>query len=112
MKKKWLIPCFIAVFAFIFIFYVTIQKTHTFTLLARNGVAIKSEEIQPLFRTVKVSSDCDTDIVFTDIETGEIYTIEYITSGVPEKIKLHKGRWYTIEGAGNLTLSPVNVRIQ
>ena len=61
---------------------------------------IKSEQIQPLFGTVKVSGDCDTDVVFTDMETGEKYVVGYITSGVSEKIKLEKGKWYTVAGGG------------
>ena len=66
---------------------------------------IKSEQIQPLFGTVKVSGDCDTDVVFTDM-------VGYITSGVSEKIKLEKGKWYTVAGGGNLVISPVNVRVE
>ena len=73
---------------------------------------IKSEQIQPLFGTVTVSGDCDTDVVFTDVETGEKYVIGYITSGVSEKIKLEKGKWYTVAGGGNLVISPVNVRVE
>ena len=73
---------------------------------------IKSEQIQPLFGTVKVSGDCDTDVVFTDMETGEKYVVGYITSGVSEKIKLEKGKWYTVAGGGNLVISPVNVRVE
>ena len=96
MKKKWLIPCFIAVFAVVLLFYARIQKAHTFTLSAREGTLV----------------DCDTDVVFTDLETGEIYSIGYITSGVSEKIRLQRGRWYCVEGAGNLVVGPVNVRIE
>lgn len=73
---------------------------------------IKSEQIQPLFGTVKVSGDCDTDVIFTDTETGKKYEIGYITSGVSEKIHLEKGRWYTVDGEGNLTIGPVHVRIE
>lgn len=73
---------------------------------------MKSEQIQPMFGTVKVSGDCDTDVVFTDIETGEEYVIDFITSGMSGKIKLQKGKWYTVEGRGNLTVSPVNVRVE
>lgn len=112
MKRKWLIPCLIVVIVIAILFYTGIQRTHTFTLAERNGVAFKSEQIQPLFETIRVSSDCDTDVIFTDIETGETYTVGYITSGVSEKIKLQKGKWYTVEGAGNITVSPVNIRIE
>lgn len=111
MKKKWLIPCLIAIFIAAFLIYANIQRTHTFTL-TDGGSAIKTEQIQPLFGTVKVSGDCDTDVVFADVETGETYTIGYITSGVSEKVKLQKGRWYSVEGVGNLTLVPVNIRVE
>lgn len=110
MKKKWLISCIIAIFVIAILFYTSIQKTHRFTLADGENLT-KLEHIQPLFSTVKVSGDCDTDVVFTDIETGEEYVIGYITSGVSEKIKLQKGRWYTVAGGGNLTVAPVNVRV-
>lgn len=82
----------------------------TFTLTGEGPV--KAEQIQPLFGTVRVRGDCDTDVVFTDIETGEQYKIGYITSGVSEKIRLPKGKWYTVAGGGKLTVGPVNVRIE
>ena len=110
-KKRWLILCAIAIFVVTSFFYTNFQKEHTFTLANDEGI-IKSEQIQPLFGTVKVSSDCDTDVVFTDIETGEKYVVGYITSGVSEKIKLEEGKWYTVAGGGNLVISPVNVRIE
>lgn len=112
MKKKWLIPCLIVALVVAILFSIAIRRTHTFTLAERNGTALKSEQIQPLFGTIKVGSDCDTDVVFTDTETGETYMVGYITSGVSEKIKLQKGKWYTVEGAGNIIVSPVNVRIE
>lgn len=111
MKKKWFIPCLIAV-CVIAVVYVGVQKAHTFTLATENGTAIKSEQIQPLFGTVRVSGDSDTSVVFTDVETGETYAIGYITHGMSEKITLQKGKWYTVEGAGNLTIRPVNVRVE
>lgn len=111
MKKKCLIPCIVAIFVIAILFYTSIQKMHTF-ILTDGEELTKSEQIQPLFGTVKVSGDCDTDVVFTDIETGETYVIEYITSGVSEKIKLQKGKWYTVAGGGNLTVGSVNVRVE
>lgn len=84
----------------------------TYIYTCKQWGIIKSEQIQPLFGTVKVSGDCDTDVVFTDIETGERYVVGYITSGVSEKIKLEKGKWYTVAGGGNLVIGPVNVRIE
>lgn len=110
-RKRWPILCAIAIFAVAILVYANFQKKHTFVLANDEGM-IKSEQIQPLFGTVKVSGDCDTDVVFTDIETGERYVVGYITSGVSEKIKLEKGKWYTVAGGGNLVIGPVNVRIE
>ena len=50
--------------------------------------------------------------VFTDVETGEKYRIGYITQGVTERIKLERGKWYKVAGGGNLTLNPVNIRVE
>ena len=110
-RKRWPILCAIALFAVAILVYANFQKKHTFVLVNDEGM-IKSEQIQPLFGTVKVSGDCDTDVVFTDMETGEKYVVGYITSGVSEKIKLEKGKWYTVAGGGNLVISPVNVRVE
>lgn len=85
-------------------------KTHTFTLSGSERV--KSEEIQPVSGSVKITSTADTDVVFTDIESGETYVIGYITAGVGETIKLERGKWYRVEGIGELTVRPVNVRIE
>ena len=85
-------------------------KTHTFTLSGSERV--KSEEFQPVSGSVKITSTADTDVVFTDIESGETYVIGYITSGVGETIKLERGKWYRVEGIGELTVRPVNVRIE
>lgn len=85
-------------------------KMHTFTL--SGGEIVKSEQIQPVGGKVKVTGTADTDVVFTDIESGETYVIGYITSGVGDTIKLERGKWYRVEGIGELTVSPVNVRIE
>lgn len=84
-------------------------ESNTFTLSGKESV--KSEQIQPLRGTVTVSADRDTDVVFTDVETGEEYKIGYLTPGVSEKIKLEKGKWYAVAGGGTLTVGPVNVRV-
>lgn len=73
---------------------------------------MKNEQIQPIRGSVKVTGNTDTDVVFTDIESGETYVIGYITSGAGDTIKLKLGKWYRVEGAGELTLRPVNVRIE
>ncbi len=111
MNMKRLVLCAIAALMIGFLICSGIRKNHTVTLSNGEGT-MKAEQIQPLWGTVKVSGDSDTDVVFTDVETGEKYIIGYITHGVTEKITLEKDKWYTVEGSGNLTLSPVNVRIE
>ena len=102
--------CAVAVLLALVLGYAALQNRYTFTLSeGENG--IKTEQIQPVFRTVEVRSDCDTDVVFTDVETGQRYTIGYITSGVSEKIQLEKNSWYRVEGGGDLTIGPVHVRV-
>ena len=110
MKGKRFILCAAVVFPAVILGYSAMQRKHAFTLPNKAG-SVKAEQIQPLFGTVKVSGDSDTDVVFTDVETGERYTIGYITQGVTEKIKLEKGKWYSVEGGGNLTVKPVRVRV-
>ena len=85
-------------------------KMHIFIL--SGGESVKSEQIQPVGGKAKVTGTADTDVVFTDIESGETYVMGYITSGVGDTIKLERGKWYRVEGAGELTVSPVNVRIE
>ena len=70
MKKKSLIIFSILIVFLGIIFYITIHKEYTVTLANEDGID-KSEYIQPLLGNVKVKGDCDTDVVFTDIETGE-----------------------------------------
>ena len=90
--------------------YNSYVKIHTFTLSGNE--TMKNEQIQPISGSVKVTGNADTDVVFTDIESGETYVIGYVTSGAGDTIKLKRGKWYRVEGAGELTLRPVNVRIE
>lgn len=83
-------------------------RSHTFTLTG-DGM-IKSEQIQPVNGTVKVTGSSDTDVVFTDTESGEKYIIGYITPGMGDSIQLERGKWYAVEGGGELTMQPVNIR--
>lgn len=85
-------------------------KRHTFTLSGNE--IVKSEQIQPVIGSVKVTGTADTDVVFTDIESGETYVIGYITPGAGDTIQLERGKWYRVEGGGELTVRPVNVRIE
>lgn len=111
MKARRFVLCVAAAFLAAMLMYFHIQRNHTVTLSNDEGT-IKAEQIQPLFGTVKVSGDRDTVVVFTDVETGEQHTIGYITYGITEKIKLEKGKWYRVEGRGNLTVSPANARAE
>lgn len=111
MKKKHWILCTVVLFLIGIAVFCHIQKKHTFTLSNADNI-IKSEQIQPLFGTIKVRSDCDTDAVFTDAETGEEFIIGYLTNGASETIRLERGKWYIVKGSGNLTLRPINVRIE
>lgn len=85
--------------------YTRYIKLHTFTLSG-------DEEIQSITGTVKVTSPVDTSVIFVDVETGHNYSIPYITSNGSEKIKLEKGKWYSIEDGRGLKVSPVNLRIE
>lgn len=101
------IPLFIIIIG---ISYTNYVKMHTFTLLD-NGM-LKREQIQAIKGSVKVTGTVDTDVVFTDVENGETFVLGYITPGAGDKIKLEQGKWYKVEGAGELTVRPVNVRIE
>ncbi len=90
--------------------YISYVRMHTFTLSGEGMV--KSEQIQAINGTVKVNGTVDTNVVFTDVESGETYEIGYITPGMGDKIQLEKGKWYRVEGAGELTVRPVDVRIE
>ena len=90
--------------------YNSYVKMHTFTLSGNETV--KSDQIQPVNGSVKVTGTADTDVVFTDIESGETYVIGYITHGAGDTIQLERGKWYKVEGAGELTVRPVNIRIE
>ncbi len=90
--------------------YNSYVKMHTFTLSGDERV--KSEQIQPINGRVKVTGTADTEVIFTDVESGETYVTGYITFGAGDTIQLERGKWYKVEGAGELTVRPVNVRIE
>lgn len=83
---------------------------HTFTLSGNE--IMKSEQIQPVNGSIKVTGTADTDVVFTDIKSVETYVLDYITSESGDTIKLERGKWYWIEGVGELTVRTVNIRIE
>ncbi|MBR6307410.1 MAG: hypothetical protein IKR39_02280 [Lachnospiraceae bacterium] len=101
-----LIVAAVAVAAFFFGYV----RAHSYTLSGTE--ALKSEQIQPIFATVKVTGTEDTDVVFTDVETGKEYKIGYITPGMGGSIKLERGKWYRVEGGGKLTVWPVRLRVE
>lgn len=110
MKKKWWLLLTALLLVGGILSWTAFQRAHTLTLSGSGET--KSEQIQPFFQTVKVSGDCDTDVIFTDTETGKEYRVGYITHGVSETIQLPGGRWYTVKGAGNLRVGPVRIRIE
>lgn len=87
-----------------------ISHSHTYTLSSSS--AIKDEEIQPLFGSISVTSNIDTSVLFTDIDTGETYTIGYVTHGLRENIDLRANHWYSVEGQGKITITAINVRVK
>ena len=95
--------------------YSGFKKSHTFTLSDEVTASsnLKSEEIQPILGNVRVWGTQDTDVWLTDVEDQEVrYQIGYITPGMSATIKLERGRWYIVHGAGEITVQMVNVRIQ
>lgn len=110
-KLKYIIILFL-VFIFGYMFYSTQVRKHTFILNSQEGTNIKSTEISPVFSNIKVSSEEDTDLIFTDVKTGKTFTIGYLTPGMVEKIQLEKAHWYKVEARGNIKVYPVNIRIE
>lgn len=90
--------------------YNSYVNMYTFTLSGEE--IMKSEQIQLVNGSIKVTDTFDTNVVFTDVETGETYTIGYITSGIADTIQLEREKWYKVQGCGNLTVRPVNTRIE
>ena len=114
MKNKKILACVIIIL-FLVICAIVIgrsqyRKAHTFTL--SGAETLKSEEIQPVSGVVRVTTTADTSVVFTDAQSGEIFVLGYVTPGMGGSIKLKRGKWYRVEGSGQLTVSPVNVRIE
>lgn len=107
MKKKCFIIAIAAV-ALCALAWSGFQQMHSCTL---SGGTLKSEQIQPILGTVTVSGNADTDVIFTDVDSGETYVIGYITRGMQEKIHLKNGHWYSVQGYGELTLRPVRLRV-
>ena len=107
--KKWM-PVIVAIVIIVIgvtSFY-QYRTAHTFTL-----TDLEAEEIQSVLGSVRVSGSQDTDVWFIDVENPESkFQIGYITPGMSETIKLERGKWYRIEGAGDITVTMVNVRIE
>ena len=103
----------LAVMVLSFVFY--FRAVHTFRLSDEPTADsyLKSQQIQPILGTIEVWSTVDTDVWFTDVEDpGKRFQIGYITPGMKETIKLEKGKWYIVHGAGDITVRMVNVRVE
>lgn len=111
-KKSKYILILLIIFIFGYIFYSAQAKKHTVTLNSQEGTNIKSSEISPIFSNIKVLSEEDTDVIFIDVKTENTFTIEYLTPGMVEKIKLENGHWYKVKANGNIKVYPVNARIE
>lgn len=110
MKKKIAIICLAALVIGIAAGMIFYSIAHTYTLSGEGR--LKQEQIQAVSGRVKVSVNSDTSVTFTDVESGETFFIDYLTHGMSGTVELEKGKWYTVEGNGELTLSPVNLRIE
>ena len=113
-KKSLVILIVLAVIILLWASYSQYRRAHTFTLSdeVTADSNLKSEQIQPVLGTVRVWGTQDTDVWFTDVDNPEeSFQIGYITHGVSEKIKLEKGRWYTVHGSGEITVQMINVRV-
>lgn len=111
-KKIRYVLILLIILIFGYMFYSAQARKYTVSLNSQEGTNIKSTEISPVFSNIKVSSEEDTDVIFTDVETGKTFTIGYLTPGMVEKIKLEKAHWYKIEARGNIKVYPVNIRIE
>ncbi len=107
MKKKCLAIAIIAI-VLCALAWSSFQQMHSCTL---SGGTLNSEQIQPILGTVTVLGTADTDVIFTDVDSGETYVIGYITQGMQEKIRLKNGHWYSVQCGGELTLRPVRLRV-
>ncbi len=113
-KSKLAIVIIIAVVVAAMGFYTLYGNAHTFTLSDEisTDTHLKSEQIKPILGKVKVWGTQDTDVWFTDAENPENkFQIGYITPGMSESIKLEKGKWYIVQGSGDITIQMINVRI-
>ena len=113
-KSKLAIVILLTVVVAVIGFCTLYGNAHTFTLSDETSTDthLKSEQIQPILGKVKVWGTQDTDVWFTDVENPENrFQIGYITPGMSESIKLEKGKWYIVHGAGDITVQMVNVRI-
>ena len=106
VKRKNMVIRFVTVFLFLLLAWLWFEKSHTHYLSDVRDAWIKSEQIQPITGSVTVSGTVDTDVVFTEVVSGERYKIDYITPGMSEKIRLERGKWYQVAGGGTLTVGP------
>lgn len=60
--------------------------------------------IQPIFGKVIVITDIDTPVMFTNVTSGKTFSIDYLTPGLGESIKLERAQWYNVEDRGHITI--------
>ena len=88
------------------------QSACTHTLTDKENTRVKAEELQPLWGSLTVKSSAETSVTFTDTETGDTFVLEYVTPGMPEKLRLARGRWYTVESGASVTVRPAVIRVR
>lgn len=102
MKKKLLV---IIIPLLLLSFYVYCNRKYTHIIKSQDKVFI-----QPVFNTIRVSSNCDTAITFVDVETKEEYHIGYLTHGMSDTITLEKGKWYKVNGNGETKIRFIKLK--
>lgn len=111
MRMRRLVLCAIVAFLAVLLICSSIRKRHTFTLSNSEGTLscfnISKDNIRIAIATYFYSSP-----KWLYLFCFYCTIIGYITHGMTEKIKLEKNKWYKVEGEGNLTMSPVNVRVE
>ena len=114
-QRRYIISAILIVGILIGIYWYWFRDSHTFVLTDEPAADsyLKSEQIEPVFGSVRVWGTQDTDVWFTDTANPDVqYQIGYITPGMTETVKLERGHWYIVHGAGEITIRMVNVRIQ
>lgn len=95
-----------------FVYYKIQAEKYTIYLNPSGPKGEISSEISPKQSPIRVEADSDTNVIFTDVETGQIYEIGYLTSGITEKINLEKDHWYKVEAQAGIRIYGAVARIE